>query len=117
MDSGAPFSALEPASNTPRVGGEIAEPGPSKFYHRMQTDRLEAFSDGALAIIVTIMVLEIKVPHGSDVSALKLVLPVFLTCVLSFLYLGIYWKSHHHLLKAFHKVNGALMWANLLLFF
>jgi uncharacterized membrane protein len=83
----------------------------------MEKNRLEAFSDGVLAIIITIMVLELKVPHGSDLAALKPLLPVFLTYVLSFAYLGIYWNNHHHLLKAIHKVNGAMMWANLHLLF
>jgi len=78
---------------------------------------MEAFSDGVLAIIITIMVLELKVPIGSDITVLKPLLPVFLTYVLSFIYLGIYWNNHHHLLKAVHKVNGAMMWANLHLLF
>jgi uncharacterized membrane protein len=83
----------------------------------MEKNRLEAFSDGVLAIIITIMVLEMKVPHGSDWTALKPVLPVFLSYVLSFIYLGIYWNNHHHLIKAARKVNGAIMWANLHLLF
>jgi uncharacterized membrane protein len=83
----------------------------------MDKNRLEAFSDGVLAIIITVMVLELRVPHGSDPAALKPLLPVFLTYVLSFVYLGIYWNNHHHLLKAIHKVNGAMMWANLHLLF
>jgi uncharacterized membrane protein len=83
----------------------------------MDKNRLEAFSDGVLAIIITIMVLEMKVPHGANLDALKSVLPVFLTYVLSFIYLGIYWNNHHHLLKAAHKVSGSIMWANLHLLF
>jgi uncharacterized membrane protein len=86
----------------------------------MEKNRLEAFSDGVLAIIITIMVLELKVPQGlgaSDLAALKPLLPVFLTYVLSFIYLGIYWNNHHHLLKAAHKVSAAMMWANLHLLF
>jgi uncharacterized membrane protein len=83
----------------------------------MEKNRLEAFSDGVLAIIITIMVLELKVPHGSDLEALKPLLPVFLTYLLSFIYLGIYWNNHHHLLKAAHKVTGGIMWANLHLLF
>jgi uncharacterized membrane protein len=79
--------------------------------------RLEAFSDGVIAIIITIMVLELKVPHGSDLAALKPLLPVFLTYLLSFIYLGIYWNNHHHLLKTIHKVTGGMMWANLHLLF
>jgi uncharacterized membrane protein len=83
----------------------------------MEKNRLEAFSDGVLAIIITIMVLEMKVPHGSTVADLKPVLPVFLTYVLSFIYLGIYWNNHHHLIKASRRINGRIMWANLHLLF
>src|SRR3954465_5605438 len=83
----------------------------------MDKNRLEAFSDGVLAIIITIMVLELKVPHGSDLAALKPLLPVFLSYVLSFVYVGIYWNNHHHLLKAAHHVDGTIMWANLHLLF
>lgn len=83
----------------------------------MENNRLEAFSDGVLAIIITIMVLELKVPHGSDLTALLPLLPVFLSYVLSFIYLGIYWNNHHHLLKACARVTGPIMWANLHLLF
>jgi uncharacterized membrane protein len=83
----------------------------------MGKNRLEAFSDGVLAIIITIMVLELKVPHGSDFAALSPILPVFLSYVLSFIYLGIYWNNHHHLIKAAPRVNAAIMWANLHLLF
>src|SRR5881227_1225538 len=83
----------------------------------METNRLEAFSDGVLAIIITIMVLELKVPHGSDWAAIAPLLPAFLSYVLSFIYLGIYWNNHHHLLKAARHVNGGMMWANLHLLF
>jgi uncharacterized membrane protein len=83
----------------------------------MEKNRLEAFSDGVLAIIITIMVLELKVPHGSDWAALKPLLPVFLSYVLSFIYVGIYWNNHHHLLKACRRVNGGILWANLHLLF
>jgi uncharacterized membrane protein len=83
----------------------------------MEKNRLEAFSDGVLAIIITIMVLELKVPHGSDLTALTPLLPVFLTYLLSFIYVGIYWNNHHHLLKAAHKVTAGIMWANLHLLF
>jgi uncharacterized membrane protein len=83
----------------------------------MEKNRLEAFSDGVLAIIITIMVLDLKVPHESNLDALKPLLPVFLTYVLSFIYLGIYWNNHHHLLKAARSVNGVMMWANLHLLF
>jgi uncharacterized membrane protein len=90
---------------------------PPAIAWRMGKNRLEAFSDGVLAIIITIMVLELKVPHGSDFAALRPILPVFLSYVLSFIYLGIYWNNHHHLLKAASRVNAAIMWANLHLLF
>jgi uncharacterized membrane protein len=83
----------------------------------MEKNRLEAFSDGVLAIIITIMVLELKVPHSPDLAALNPLLPVFLTYLLSFIYVGIYWNNHHHLLKAAHKVTAGIMWANLHLLF
>ncbi|BCK87842.1 potassium channel [Sideroxyarcus emersonii] len=79
--------------------------------------RLEAFSDGVLAIIITIMVLELKVPHGSDWPALQPLLPVFLSYVLSFIYIGIYWSNHHHMLHTMKRVNGSILWANLHLLF
>jgi uncharacterized membrane protein len=83
----------------------------------MGKGRLEAFSDGVIAIIITIMVLELKVPHGADLSALRPLIPVFLSYVLSFIYLGIYWNNHHHLLQAVRQVNGSTLWANLHLLF
>src|SRR2546426_4781163 len=83
----------------------------------MQKNRLEAFSDGVIAIIITIMVLEFKVPHGVELAALKPLLPVFLTYVLSFLYLGIYWNNHHHMFHATKHVSGGILWANLHLLF
>lgn len=83
----------------------------------MGKGRLEAFSDGVLAIIITIMVLELKVPHGDDLAALAPLLPVFLSYLLSFVYVGIYWNNHHHLLHAAHGVTGAVLWANLHLLF
>lgn len=79
--------------------------------------RLEAFSDGVLAIIITIMVLELKVPHGGDFEALQPLIPVFLSYVLSFIYIGIYWNNHHHLLHTVKQVNGPILWANLHLLF
>ena len=79
----------------------------------MRTNRLEAFSDGVLAIIITIMVLELKVPHGDDLEALRPLVPVFLSYVLSFVYIGIYWNNHHHMLHAANRVNGRILWANL----
>jgi uncharacterized membrane protein len=83
----------------------------------METNRLEAFSDGVIAIIITIMVLELKVPHSPDLNSLLPLLPVFLTYVLSFVYVGIYWNNHHHLLCACRRINGGIMWANLHLLF
>jgi uncharacterized membrane protein len=83
----------------------------------MTTGRLEAFSDGVIAIIITIMVLEMKVPHGSSLIDLAPLLPVFLSYVLSFVYVGIYWNNHHHMLHACTAVTGAILWANLHLLF
>lgn len=83
----------------------------------MHKTRLEAFSDGVLAIIITIMVLEMKVPHGEGLDALEPLLPVFLSYVLSFVYVGIYWNNHHHMLHAAHRVTGGVLWANLHLLF
>ena len=83
----------------------------------MKTTRLEAFSDGVLAIIITIMVLELKVPHAVELAALKPVLPVLLSYVLSFIYLGIYWNNHHHLFQVTEEVSGGILWANLHLLF
>lgn len=83
----------------------------------MHKNRLEAFSDGVLAIILTIMVLEMKVPHGSDLAALKPLLPVFFSYVLSFVYIGIYWNNHHHMLHAATQVSARVLWANLHLLF
>jgi uncharacterized membrane protein len=83
----------------------------------MGRSRLEAFSDGVIAIIITVMVLELKVPHGRSVAVLAPVLPVFLSYVLSFIYLGIYWTNHHHMLHTVHQVTGPMLWANLHLLF
>jgi len=83
----------------------------------MGKNRLEAFSDGVLAIIITIMVLEMKVPHGETFEVLVPLVPVFLGYVLSFVYVGIYWNNHHHLLHTLHQVSGAILWANLHLLF
>ena len=83
----------------------------------MSTGRLEAFSDGVIAILITIMVLELKVPHGSDWDALRPLLPPFLTYLLSFVFLGIYWNNHHHMLHATTRINGKILWANLHLMF
>ena len=83
----------------------------------MKKSRLEAFSDGVIAVIITIMVLEMKPPHGTSVQALRPVLPVFLSYILSFINVGIYWNNHHHLFHASQRVNGATLWANLHLLF
>ncbi|HWW69077.1 MAG TPA: TMEM175 family protein [Duganella sp.] len=83
----------------------------------MGKGRLEAFSDGVIAIIITIMVLELKVPHGDDLAALQPLVPVFLSYVLSFVYVGIYWNNHHHMLHASTVVDGTVLWANLHLMF
>ncbi|MEW5980699.1 MAG: TMEM175 family protein [Acidobacteriota bacterium] len=83
----------------------------------MTKNRLEAFSDGVLAIIITIMVLELKVPHGEELQALLPLWPRFLSYVLSFLYLAIYWNNHHHMLHATERINGSILWANLHLLF
>jgi uncharacterized membrane protein len=83
----------------------------------MEKNRLEAFSDGVIAIIITIMVLELKVPHGDSLDALAPLLPAFLSYVLSFVYIGIYWNNHHHMLHTVGKVRGGILWANLHLLF
>ncbi len=83
----------------------------------MSKGRLEAFSDGVIAIIITIMVLEMKVPHGAEFAALEPLIPVFLSYVMSFVYLGIYWNNHHHMLHTVHHVSGGILWANLHLLF
>ena len=83
----------------------------------MNKGRLEAFSDGVLAVIITVMVLEMKSPRGTSLAVLRSVIPVFLCYVLSFVYIGIYWNNHHHLLHATQRVNGATLWANLNLLF
>jgi uncharacterized membrane protein len=83
----------------------------------MEKNRLEAFSDGVLAIIITIMVLELKAPHGADFAALESLLPVFLSYVLSFVYVGIYWNNHHHMFQTTKRVSGGILWANLHLLF
>lgn len=83
----------------------------------MKKGRMEAFSDGVFAILITIMVLELKVPHGTDFNSLVPLIPVFLSYVLSFVFLAIYWNNHHHLCQAIEKVNGSILWANIHLLF
>src|SRR5215203_5480734 len=83
----------------------------------MGKGRLEAFSDGVLAILITIMVLELRPPHGTELSAVRPLMPVLLSYILSFVYLGIYWNNHHHMLHATHRVTGPILWANLHLLF
>jgi TMEM175 potassium channel family protein len=83
----------------------------------MNKARVEAFSDGVIAILITIMVLELKVPHGTDIGSLAPMLPTLLTYLLSFVYLGIYWTNHHHLFHATHRITGGILWANLHLLF
>ena len=83
----------------------------------MSKERLVAFSDGVFAILITIMVLELRVPHGSGWAALQSLLPIFLTYVLSYVFLGIYWNNHHHMLHATQRINGGILWANLHLLF
>ena len=83
----------------------------------MSKGRLEAFSDGVIAVIITIMVLEMKVPHGADVTALAPLVPVFLAYVLSFVLVAIYWNNHHHMFHAVHHVSGGTLWANMHLLF
>src|SRR5512139_312939 len=83
----------------------------------MGTNRLEAFSDGVLAIIITIMVLELKVPHDASLAALEALWPVFFSYILSFVYVGIYWNNHHHMMHVTERVSGSVLWANLHLLF
>jgi uncharacterized membrane protein len=83
----------------------------------LRKGRLEAFSDGVIAIIITIMVLELKVPHGDDLESLSALTPVFLSYVLSFIFVGIYWNNHHHLFQIVQRVNGPVLWANMHLLF
>jgi uncharacterized membrane protein len=96
---------VNPGSNDPAAGDAMTK------------NRLEAFSDGVIAIIITIMVLELKVPHSSELASLLGLLPVFISYVLSFIYVAIYWNNHHHLLHAVSHVNGPVLWANMHLLF
>ncbi len=94
-----------------------ANPHIHRLEIRMNKNRLEAFSDGVIAIIITIMVLEIKVPHGETISALIPLIPVIMSYVLSFIYIGIYWNNHHHFMHMVHHIDGRVLWANLHLLF
>ena len=95
------------------VGSQLKE----ALESQMTKGRLEAFSDGVIAILIPIMVLELRIPHGTDWAALRPLVPVFLTYVLSFIFLGIYWNNHHHMLAATNRINGKILWANLHLLF
>src|ERR1700746_442253 len=97
--------------------GGYGEPSQLMGERIMSKGRLEAFSDGVIAIIITIMVLELKVPEGADTSALASVIPAFLSYVLSFIFIGIYWNNHHHVFHAVQRVSGMTLWANLHLLF
>jgi len=99
------------------LSDETAPDAPTDAPSLMTPGRLEAFSDGVLAILITIMVLELKVPHSAELHALRPLVPVFLSYVLSFVYIGIYWNNHHHLLKRTSTVTGGILWANLDLLF
>jgi uncharacterized membrane protein len=102
----------------PILGSRFSVPVSAKVSDEsMSKSRLEAFSDGVIAILITIMVLELKVPHGADFEALQKLTPVFLSYVLSFIFLGIYWSNHHHHLHVTVRVNGKILWANLHLLF
>ena len=117
--SSAKFTNVEEyftASISPDAA-RVAVPIPPRYHRRVEKNRIEAFSDGVLAIIITIMVLNLTVPGTANLSELKSRLPVFLTYALSYLYVGIYWNNHHHLLKAARRATSALMWANLHLLF
>jgi uncharacterized membrane protein len=100
-----------------RACTNVSRPGPVRHEDAMKTQRLEAFSDGVLAIVITIMVLELRGPHDTSVGALRELLPVFLSYVLSFVYIGIYWNNHHHMLHVTRRVDGGVLWANLHLLF
>lgn len=90
---------------------------PMELLNTMSKGRMEAFSDGVIAILITIMVLELKIPEGDDLASLRPLLPVFVSYVLSFIYLGIYWNNHHHLFQVVEKIDGRVLWANLHLLF
>ena len=104
-------------SDLPAKWLDLFESGRLADNARMTKTRLEAFSDGVIAILITIMVLELRIPHGDDLSSLTRLWPIFLTYVLSFVNLGIYWNNHHHMLQATRSIDGRVMWANLNLLF
>src|SRR3984957_20643142 len=99
------------------AGDRVARDGMDAYPPAVDKNRIEAFSDGVIAIIITIMVLNLVVPKGADVAALEPLVPVFLTYVLSFLYVAIYWNNHHHLIKSARRATSGMMWANLHLLF
>lgn len=127
--AGLPSSGIPDSTMVVAVVLEVVRPGSTTqadtgkgvkghvILGAMSSGRLEAFSDGVIAILITIMVLELHVPAGSDWAAIRPVLPVFLAYVLSFVFLGIYWNNHHHTLSAIRRVSGAVLWANLHLLF
>ncbi|MEA2327695.1 MAG: potassium channel family protein [Thermoanaerobaculia bacterium] len=95
----------------------MQDAGPVGHTAPMSKGRLEAFSDGVIAVLITIMVLELKIPHGDDLAALRPIMPIFLIYVLSFIVLGIYWNNHHHMFQVTHHISGNVLWANLHLLF
>jgi uncharacterized membrane protein len=105
------------ARPSPRAHSRADSRRPLRYVPPMQKSRLEAFSDGVIAIIITIMVLELHAPHSTSLAALQEILPVFLNYVLSFIYVGIYWNNHHHMLHTIKRVTGGVLWANLYLLF
>jgi len=116
-DEAYPAAGIEYPVWSPHTTYEAADAAFLTRSKAIGTERLAAFSDGVIAIIITIMVLEFKVPHGASLDALRPLLPVFLSYVLSFVYVGIYWNNHHHLLAVTERVNGAVLWANMHLLF
>src|SRR5262245_61262759 len=126
-EAGRPRQRLRPAPLAAHAAAaSIASPDTSEHHHplgrrrrrtMMSKGRLEAFTDGVVAIIITIMVLEIKVPQGADLAALKASLPIFLAYALSYLNVGIFWNNHHHMLHATERINGRVLWCNLFLLF
>jgi uncharacterized membrane protein len=111
-----PFT-LSPNSSNTAFELKLWQPNSDRDRKMMGKNRIEAFSDGVMAIILTIMVLELKVPHGGDLAALRPLIPIFISYILSFIFLAIYWNNHHHLFQAVRHVNGRILWANVHLLF